>query len=383
MRLLVANHTAEIVGGAEQYLSNVVPALERAGISVQLLTEAPSRSPGSRSLWAAGGPGIKEKIEQWAPAVVFVQGLLDSELEAWLVDRFPSVLFAHNYYGTCISGEKRHSRPRLQFCQRRFGKACLALYFPLGCGPPGIRGFVDGYSAQRRRHDLLDRYRAIIVGSSHMQAEFERNTRCPVTVAPLFSEPVAPSPSTERESSRFAFVGRMTSVKGGHLAIEASARLQASIAEAVSLDFVGDGPERLAWEQLARRRAVAATFHGWLGAGARDQVVQRACALVLPSLWPEPFGLVGLEAARLGVPTVAYDAGGVRDWLVDGVTGALCAMDGDLVTSLQSGLRRARDDLTSNQRWGLEAYQRSQRFLVEEHVRVLLDVFTRVGEAAR
>jgi glycosyltransferase involved in cell wall biosynthesis len=382
MRLLVANHTAEIVGGAEQYLSQVVPALERAGYSVGLLTEASSHSPGSRSAWVAGGPGVKEEIERWAPEAVFVHGLFDSKLETWLVDRFPSVLFAHNYYGTCISGEKRHRRPVLQFCQRRFGKACLALYFPLGCGPASVRGFVDGYTAQRRRFDLLDRYREVVVGSSHMKAEFERNTRCQVTVAPLFSDSAAVRPSVAREPNRFVFVGRMTVVKGGDLAIEAVARLQAAIGDAVSLDLVGDGPERNAWEQLAIRCGVAANFHGWLGAHARDDIVQRACALILPSVWPEPFGLVGLEAGRLGVPTVAYEAGGVKDWLTDGVTGALCATDGDLVTSLQSGLQRAREDLLSRQRWGYEAHQRSQRFPIEEHVRVLLDVFARISEAA-
>ena len=45
--------------------------------------------------------------------------------------------------------------------------------------------------------------------------------------------------------------------------------------------------------------------------------------LVLPSLWPEPFGLVGPEAMAYGKPVVAFDVGGVREWLVDRVNGLL------------------------------------------------------------
>jgi glycosyltransferase involved in cell wall biosynthesis len=44
---------------------------------------------------------------------------------------------------------------------------------------------------------------------------------------------------------------------------------------------------------------------------------------VVPSVWPEPFGLVGPEAAAYGVPAAAYAVGGIPDWLQDGVNGHL------------------------------------------------------------
>ena len=46
-----------------------------------------------------------------------------------------------------------------------------------------------------------------------------------------------------------------------------------------------------------------------------------ARAVVMPSLWPEPFGRIPVEANRLGVPAVVSSAGGLPETIVDGVTG--------------------------------------------------------------
>jgi glycosyltransferase involved in cell wall biosynthesis len=61
---------------------------------------------------------------------------------------------------------------------------------------------------------------------------------------------------------------------------------------------------------------------------------------VVPSLWPEPFGLVGLEAARLSVPAVAFDVGGVTEWLKDGVNGFLAPGDPPTAQGLAGAIAR-------------------------------------------
>ncbi|MCC6010433.1 MAG: glycosyltransferase [Fervidicoccaceae archaeon] len=50
-------------------------------------------------------------------------------------------------------------------------------------------------------------------------------------------------------------------------------------------------------------------------------VMYRARAVVMPSIWPEPFGRIPVEANRLGVPAVVSSAGGLPETIVDGVTG--------------------------------------------------------------
>ena len=78
---------------------------------------------------------------------------------------------------------------------------------------------------------------------------------------------------------------------------------------------------------LIRRNhpAVSIEFAGWQDETGRARLLADADALVVPSIWPEPFGLVGLEAAAAGVPAIAFRVGGIPEWLHDGENGCLAS----------------------------------------------------------
>ena len=58
----------------------------------------------------------------------------------------------------------------------------------------------------------------------------------------------------------------------------------------------------------------AAAQRGWLDRERLAALYRRARAVVMPSRWQEPFGIVGLEAMAFGVPVVAWESGGVAEW---------------------------------------------------------------------
>jgi glycosyltransferase involved in cell wall biosynthesis len=62
---------------------------------------------------------------------------------------------------------------------------------------------------------------------------------------------------------------------------------------------------------------------GWLNQEKSSVYYHQASAVVIPSVWPEPFGMVGLEAMSYAKPVVAFHVGGIPEWLEDGVTGFL------------------------------------------------------------
>ena len=100
------------------------------------------------------------------------------------------------------------------------------------------------------------------------------------------------------------FVGRLVEHKGVDDAIAAWRGSGVDL----PLVFAGTGP--------ARPRLEEAGFDctGWLDHAQLSAVYRRARLVILSSRWQEPFGIVGLEAATLGIPVVSWQSGGVEDW---------------------------------------------------------------------
>jgi glycosyltransferase involved in cell wall biosynthesis len=119
------------------------------------------------------------------------------------------------------------------------------------------------------------------------------------------------------------FAGRMTDLKGPGLLVNAMAIAAKASSRPLKLVMAGDGPERVRLVALARAHGVDASFPGWVTGPDLTGLFRGASVVAVPSLWPEPFGLVGLEAALHGVPAVAFDSGGVAEWLHDGISGRL------------------------------------------------------------
>jgi glycosyltransferase involved in cell wall biosynthesis len=340
MRILCAAHDAGRAGGVESYLSTVLPALVSAGHDVSCWFETsragrePIVSAGVRVWTGDGAPEPLAPIARWAPDVLYVHGLRCVETERALQHLAPAAFFAHSYYGTCISGHKMTVRPAIAVCERRFGAACLAHFYPRGCGGRHPLTMIRQYRLQADRLALLGRYGRILVASQHMAREYGRHgLGAKVEVVPL---PIASvtAPARERGASepwRLLYLGRLERTKGALVALESAAIVAESSPRPVVLQVSGEGS--LAGAIRTRANALGAVRNlrveitGWLNEAARADAFDRADVLLLPSLWPEPFGLVGPEAAAHGVPAVAFAVGGVPEWLTDGVNGRLVSVD--------------------------------------------------------
>jgi glycosyltransferase involved in cell wall biosynthesis len=115
------------------------------------------------------------------------------------------------------------------------------------------------------------------------------------------------------------FLGRMNATKGPHLAIDA--------ARAAGLPIVLAGKcsepvEQAFFEREIKPRLGGDTeYFGVADAAAKRDLLSRACALMFPICWEEPFGLVMIEAMACGTPVVAMRRGSVPEIVVNGVTG--------------------------------------------------------------
>ena len=307
-----------------------------------------------------GLDGASDRMRTWGPDVCFSHNMRQLDVEERLCAEWPVVKMMHGYFGTCIGGQKAHAFPGVVPCRREFGPPCLALYLPRRCGQWRPLAMIEQYGWASRQRALFDRYAQVVVASRHMAEEYGRHGIAAdrLTSAPLFpTDGEAASARPLPASPIVVFAGRMTRIKGGAVLVRAAAAANRLMPVPLRVIFAGDGPEREHWRDLAVRLGVNATFTGWVSGAERTAVLRSASIVAVPSLWPEPFGLVGLEAAAHGVPAVAFDVGGIREWLQDGVGGrivgaiddagalgrtiaAMCATPEEL-TRLGDGARRA------------------------------------------
>jgi glycosyltransferase involved in cell wall biosynthesis len=89
----------------------------------------------------------------------------------------------------------------------------------------------------------------------------------------------------------------------------------------------------------------------------------------MPSRWPEPFGIVGIEAMAQSRPVVASKVGGIPDWLDDGETGRLVPA-GD-ASALAAAITSVLDDEEWAGQLGTAAWRRVGRFSVAAHLEQL------------
>lgn len=398
MRIAILNWSNRRIGGTGTYLSTLMPHLQRAGHEIALWHEVDTPAdyeliptPAGTPAWSVANLGLEAalaKLSEWHPQLLYAHGLLDPHVERRTLDIAPAVFFAHNYYGTCISGAKTFKRPVIQPCDRRFGWRCLAQYYPRRCGGLNPVTMMRLFRQQRDRLELLSRYRAIVTHSEHMQNEYINHG---LTASRVFNvkygsdfeppgEPCGSMAAMVDDSApwRLLFVGRMEQLKGGRELLESLPHVVETLGRPVDLTLAGDGPERASWQRAAsalRSDRIQVNFTGWVGRSDIDALFARSDLLVLPSLWPEPLALVGLEAGRHRLPVAAFAVGGIVDWLVPGRNGYLAPGDPPTVQGLTAAIVACLRDRPTHARLRDGAGGLSAEFSFDAHVELLLHAF--------
>jgi glycosyltransferase involved in cell wall biosynthesis len=425
MRIAIVNWSRRKVGGTEAYLDSVIPELLNVGHQVGFwhesdvpLASEPITLPKKVPRWCVSELGREVAIKvlrEWKPDVIYAHSLMEPDLEAEMLKVAPAVFFAHAYYGTCISGAKTFKFPTVTPCHRRFGWQCLAHYYPHRCGGLSPLTMLKEYKRQLRRLEHLSIYKAIVTHSSYMREEYIKHGFEPDRVHCLsyyargiesheedssldhlpvvslsqskdaFRAKSAPHIST---SLRLLFLGRMDFLKGGRVLIDALPKVCAALNRPLRVTFAGEGPERAAWERQAARvqkqvSGLEIEFIGWVKGQRRETIWNNCHLLVLSSVWPEPFGLVGPEAGLRSVPTVAFAIGGITDWLIDGVNGFLASGDPPTSENLATAIMKCFRDPAQYARLRRGALEVARQFKMRRHLKSLLKVLEGVaGESS-
>jgi len=364
MRILVISdlYPPDMRGGAEVMMAEAVDGLRERGHEVVVATGAsgPARahvrpcleyrpSPrwqGGRAWltpWRAAASyrrafrnphneaAIRSLLAELRPEVVYLGCVCGvspcSVLRALREHRGPVVAHLHEYWlPNMLHGVGESSRLMLPWLKRR----------------------LIGLNARR---DL--RFTSMVAVSGTLRARYVEagfNTDA-IEVIPYGLGP----PSFERQRSpaldgelRLLYVGRLDPEKGAHLLLERLAVVAGEAGERrIRCDFVGS-PGPPAYMRRLRQLMMADALQGsvcLLGSVHRETILRLYAgydAVVVPSLWQEPFSLVVPEALAAGTAVVASRRVGAVEWFEDGRD--LLLFSSQTPWELDQALRRLRDE---------------------------------------
>jgi glycosyltransferase involved in cell wall biosynthesis len=224
------------------------------------------------------------------------------------------------------------------------------------------------YKSSARRLQTLQLADIAISYSTAVDRHLARNGIARRALVPLFAT-MAPV-DVPTVPGRVLYAGRLVASKGVATLVRAAAQVDCELV------ICGEGRDREALERLADKLAVSqrTRFAGWLDEASLAREVGAAQIVAMPSLWPEPFGLVGIEAQAAGRPVVASMTGGVGDWLEPDVTG-IAVRPGD-APQLAAALGRLLGDEAMCARLGAAGRAMvERRFTARTHSAALIEAY--------
>jgi glycosyltransferase involved in cell wall biosynthesis len=214
-----------------------------------------------------------------------------------------------------------------RICTRAAGWACVLPCLACLVREPGPSRFPlrwVSYREKRREIALNQRFRRMIVVTRYMRDELLRNGFDSARIeihAPVPRSGDAGLRSSFGDRNLILYAGQIIRGNGVDVLLESLARLRSPF-EGVIL---GDGNHKAACEALSRKLGLAdrVRFTGFVPQEELKAYYRECSVVALSSVWPEPIATIGLEVMRYALPVVAFDAGGIKDWLIDGHNGFL------------------------------------------------------------
>jgi len=396
MKVLHINEHLTHKGGVETYLFGLLPRLEQRNVTPVLAygDGEPGLHEPVRHVPALGTAGfraerrarlqIENVLQGEAPDLVHVHNVQNvGALQASLAYG-PTVVTTHDYRWVCPANNFFHERPQA-VCERTCGLGCFSTTLVKRCVTPRPQYAAYFYRRAKWGIEHAEDFAHVIAPSEGAREKYETSGfgDAATSVLPYFCdlEPrEAPRPLPETPT--ITYLGRIASNKGHEYFIEALGELPDTVRGRMVGSISDDVAQAL--RRLADRHGCAdqLKLHGWASRSEVIDLLDQTSVFVFPSLWPETLGIVGIEALSRGVPVVASDVGGVREWCREGDTGyPVPPKDGVAIAGRVAHLLSDEDRLRAFGRRGIELIRTT--FRPEQHVDQLLRIYQRAQTPPR
>lgn len=319
-------------------------------------------------------------LAEFQPDAVYVHKMSDlGVLSTLMQSGLPRVHMVHDHDIYCLRSYKYNPLTR-NICTRAASAYCVVPC--MGCVvrdregplPLKLRSFRD----KLQEIELNKQFDRMVVVTTYMRDELLRNGFDPQRIrihAPVPRMGEAGIKSSFSDRNLILYAGQITRGKGVDVLLRALAKVQSPF-ECIIL---GDGHHKAACEKLSRKLGLQdrVTFKGFIPQEELKAYYRECSVVALSSVWPEPIATIGLEVMRYGLPVVAFDAGGIKDWLLDGHNGRLVPwMDTSTYASAIDELLRDKAKAQAMGQAGLRLV--SERYDFEGYITSLEQLFAEV-----
>jgi glycosyltransferase involved in cell wall biosynthesis len=336
MNLLFVHECFGALGGAEANILSTARGLQKLGHSVGILHGSSTQNQEAAWLetfllrYPLGEPAdpdhVRQVVDAFQPDVIYVHKMRHLKvLQALAASGMPVIRMVHDHDLYCMRSYKYNYFTR-RICERRASLFCVVPCAAFVARNPGGSPPIKWISYAAKRDELRwnRRFERLIVATRFMKEQLLSNgfSEKRIEIHPPVPDGQGPCRiSSFDERNRIVFAGQLIRGKGVDLLLDVLARIQAPF----ECFIFGEGNHRAFCEQKSAQLGLSDRVH-FQGHVSRDVISQcyaDASVAVVSSVWPEPFGAVGLEAMQYGLPVVAFDAGGIKEWLIDGHNGYL------------------------------------------------------------
>jgi glycosyltransferase involved in cell wall biosynthesis len=335
MRVLFVHERFGALAGAEANLYLTATEFKRRGHTVGIIHGRSTGKAENRwndtfaekfALSDDGVTAVKDALTRFKPDIVYVHKMADLRvIETLLQSRARLVRMIHDHDIYCMRSYKYNYLTR-KVCNRAASAYCV---FPCGASIARNRGGLlpvkwVSYFDKKKEIALNQRFNRLVVVSRYMRNELLRNgfDVQKVEIHPPVPRGVDSSVrSTFSDRNLIVFAGQIIRGKGVDILLRALALMKMPF-ECIIL---GEGTHKEYCEKLCRRLGLQdrVKFMGFVPQEQLQEFYKECTAVAISSVWPEPFATIGMEVMRYGLPVVAFDVGGISDWLIDGENGYL------------------------------------------------------------
>ncbi|MBD0389139.1 MAG: glycosyltransferase family 4 protein [Nostoc sp. C3-bin3] len=298
-----------------------------------------------------------------------------------LTGECPAIFSVHNHSFYCPSGTKYLAEQRT-ICDRNFSYlGCTWGKLVDKCGSRRPFKTLKELQTTNQLLDILKKIKITFVANSeYVRQQLIQNGVPPEQTLTLHCGISVPQTATAplslevHQNHRILFAGRIVSDKGLEWLLKTLIHTDPQI----QLDIAGEGWERPRLERLANTLKLnnRITWHGWCDRDKINQLYQQCFAVIFPSVWPEPAGLVTLEAYSRYRPVIGSAVGGIPEHLRDGETGIL--VPGNDIKKLADAIHELYRDHQKSRYMGQQGHALLMKeFTMTTHVKNLRTIYAK------